>query len=143
MTRLAIAAALIAMLAAPATAQKIDARAMLVASSPAKDGVVTAGTDTIDLAFAEPAELISVTLRLPDDSEMEAEPADGERGKRKTQFRYRLPAPIAQPGSYSLSYLLVSRSFKSLNGFIDFRIEGEVVPPSAEAIAEPATKESE
>jgi len=135
MRRLAIAAALLALPTVPATAQKIEARAMLVASTPAKDSVVAAGTQTIELNFAEPAELISVTLRLPDDSEMEAEPEDGERGKRKTQFRYRLPAPIAQPGSYSLSYLLVSRSFKSLNGFIDFRIEGETAPPAAEETA--------
>lgn len=139
-----IAAALAGALATPAAAEKLEPRAMLVASAPARDSVVAAGTDTIELRFAEPAEVLSVSLRLPDDSEMTAEPEEqAMRGDLKTRFRFRLPQPLQQPGSYSLSYLLVSRSFKSLNGFIDFRIEGEPAPPAAEEAAATEPMESE
>ncbi|ESZ86535.1 MAG: hypothetical protein Q27BB25_13810 [Blastomonas sp. CACIA14H2] len=144
MRKILIAAALAASLAAPAAAEKLEPRAMLVASSPARDSIVAAGTETIELSLAEPAEVLSVSLRLPDDSEMTAEPEEGTRpGDRKTRFRFRLPQPLQQPGSYSLSYLLVSRSFKSLNGFIDFRIEGEPAPPAAEEAAATEPMESE
>ena len=133
MRKILIAAALAGALATPGAAEKLEPRAMLVASTPGRDGVVAAGTATIELSFAEPAEVLSMSLRLPDDSEMTAAPEEGTRpGDRKTRFRYRLPQPLQQPGSYSLSYLLVSRSFKSLNGFIDFRIEGEPAPPATE-----------
>lgn len=144
MRKLLIAAALVAALTAPAGAEKLEPRAMLVASTPARDSVVAAGTETIELSFAEPAEVLSVSLRLPDDSEMTAEPEEqAERGDRKTRFRFRLPQPLQQPGNYSLSYLLVSRSFKSLNGFIDFRIEGEAVPTMAEETAATEPEEPE
>ncbi|MFZ5664790.1 MAG: copper resistance protein CopC [Pseudomonadota bacterium] len=139
-----IAAALAGALATPGAAEKLEPRAMLVASTPARDSVVAAGTDTVELSFAEPAEVLSVSLRLPDDSEMTAEPEAGARpGDRKTRFRFRLPQPLQQPGSYSLSYLLVSRSFKSLNGFIDFRIEGEPAPPATEETAATEPMETE
>ena len=117
--------AIVAVLGSPAAAEKLDARAMLVASTPAKDSTVDAGPDTITLTFAEPADVLSVTLRLPDDSEVGAlREAPAGRGRQK-EFRYRLPAPVTQPGSYTISYLLISKSFKSLNGFIDFKIKGE------------------
>lgn len=132
--------AIAAVLASPAAAGKLDARAMLVASTPAKDSTVDAGLDTITLTFAEPAEVISVTLRLPDDSEMEPVPeAPAGRG-RQIDYRYRLPVPLEQPGSYSISYLLTSKSFKSLNGFIDFQIAGET---PTEAAAEPHDEEND
>ena len=123
--------AVAAVLASPAAAEQRDARAMLVASTPAKDSTVNAGLDTITLTFAEPAEVISVTLRLPDDSEVDAaREAPAARG-RHTQVRYRIPAPLVQPGSYTMSYLLTSKSFKSLNGFVDFRIKGEAATDPA------------
>lgn len=129
-----------AVLASPAAAEKLDPRAMLVASTPAKDSTVEAGLDTITLTFAEPADVIHVFVRLPDDSEVDAtREAPAGRGKQKA-FRYRLPAPLAQPGSYQISYLLISRSFKSLNGFIDFRIPGEAASDPA---PEPETQEND
>ena len=132
--------AIAAVLASPAAADKLDARAMLVASTPAKDSTVGVGLDTIALTFAEPADLISVILRLPDDSEIEPAPeAPSGRGRQK-DFRYRLPAMLEQPGSYSISYLLTSKSFKSLNGFIDFQIAGEA---QTEAAPEPDDEEND
>ena len=118
-------AVIAAALASPAVAAgKLDARAMLVASTPADDAVLEAAPEVIALTFAEPAQVISVTLRLPDDTEVSAEPEDGgKRGKAK-QVRYRLPETFSQPGDYSVSYLLVSKSFRSLNGFIHFSIPG-------------------
>ena len=133
--------ALAAVLASPAAAEKLDARAMLVASTPAKDSTVEAGLDTITLTFAEPAEVISVTLRLPDDSEMAPVPEAPARRGRQKDYRYRLLAPLEQPGSYAISYLLISKSFKSLNGFIDFQIAGEEPVAASEYAAEPETEE--
>lgn len=143
MRKVLVPAALAAVLVTPAVAQKIDARAMLVASTPSADSIIAVGTDTIELRFAEPAELLSVTLRLPDDGEMTAERDQDAKPGRQTQFRYRLPAPLEQPGNYSLSYLLVSKSFKSLNGFIDFRIEGETASQPAEDTPATETEEPE
>lgn len=132
--------AIAAVLASPAAAEKLDARAMLVASTPAKDSTVEAGLVAITLTFAEPAEVISVTLRLPDDSEVvAAREAPAGRGRQK-EVRYRLPAPLEQPGRYTISYLLISRSFKSLNGFIDFQIPGEA---ATDAAPEPETQEND
>lgn len=129
-----------AVLVSPAAAEKPDARAMLVASTPAKDSMVKAGLDTITLTFAEPAEVISVTLRLPDDSEVDAvREAPAARGRHR-QVSYRLPAPLMQPGGYTMSYLLTSKSFKSLNGFIDFRIAGEA---AADPASEPENQEND
>lgn len=125
--------------AAALAADKVDARAMLIASTPAKDAVLETVPQQIELTFAEPAQVFSVTLRLPDDREVEAEPdADVTPGKAR-QFRFRLPELTNQPGSYSLSYLLVSKSFKSLNGFIHFSIAAQPepdVPSSTDAHAE-------
>ena len=125
---LMLVALLAGMLASPAMARKLDARAMLVASSPAKDGIVTKGIDTIGLTFAEPAEVISVTVRLPDDTEISAQPETASRRRRQMQVRYRLPHPLALEGDYTISYLLTSKSFKSLNGFIEFEIAGDAEP---------------
>lgn len=107
---------------------------MLVSSTPAKGAVLETAPEVIELTFAEPAQVISVTLRLPDDTEVSTEPEDtGKRGKTK-QVRYRLPEAFSQPGEYSISYLLVSQSFKSLNGFVHFWIPGEPAPaPPTEA----------
>lgn len=138
MRSLLLAPALAAVLASPAVAEKLDARAMLVGSAPARDSTVETGVDTITLTFAEPAEVLSVTLRLPDDSEVDAaREAPAGRGRRKV-VRYRLPAPLMQAGGYTISYLLTSKSFKSLNGFIDFRIAGEAASDPA---PDPATQE--
>ena len=127
--------------AAPAhAADKRDARAMLVASTPANESVLDAVPQQIEMTFAEPAEVLSVTLRLPDDSEVSAEPGDTSISGKARQFRFRLPEMPSLPGNYSISYLLVSKSFKSLNGFIHFRIPG---PPEPEnpAQAEQSTEE--
>jgi methionine-rich copper-binding protein CopC len=134
---------IVAALASPAAlkaADKLDARAMLVASTPAKDSVLDAVPQQIEMRFAEPAQVLSVTLRLPDDSEVSAEPDDDTKPGKARQFRFRLPETPSQPGNYSISYLLVSKSFKSLNGFIHFRIPG---PPEPEnpAQSEQSTEE--
>lgn len=128
-------------IAAPAhAADKRDARAMLVASTPTNDSVLDAVPQRIEMSFAEPAQVLSVTLRLPDDSEVSAEPDDDAKPGKAKQFRFRLPEMPSSPGNYSISYLLVSKSFKSLNGFIHFRLPG---PPEPEnpAQSEQSTEE--
>ena len=136
-------AAMAATLASPAVAGKLDARAMLVASIPAKNAVLETAPKVIELTFAEPAQVISVTLRLPDDTEINAEPEqDGKRGKAK-QVRYRLPEAFSQSGEYSVSYLLVSKSFKSLNGFVHFRIRGEPASAEPKVVDEAMSQEPE
>ncbi len=118
-------AACTAMMASPAVAEKMDPRDMLVASSPAKGSIVAEGIDTIVLTFAEPAEIVSVTVRLPDDTEVSAEPETLSLRRKQRLVRYRLPGTLKTAGGYKISYLLTSRSFKSLNGFIDFEIAGD------------------
>lgn len=140
---LAVPALALVAFASPAAAGKLDARAILVASTPADDAVLDAVPQVIELAFAEPAQIISVTLRLPDDTEVSAEPEEGDTRSKAKQVRYRLPAAFSQPGEYSLSYLLVSRSFKSLNGFVHFRIAGETAPAVPEAAEEAVLQEPE
>jgi len=130
----AVLAAALASAAPAHAADKLDARAMLIASTPAKDSVLDAVPQQIEMSFAEPAQVLSVTLRLPDDSEVSAEPEDDSKPGKARQFRFHLPEMPSQPGNYSLSYLLVSKSFKSLNGFIHFRIPG---PPEPENSAQP------
>lgn len=86
-------------MASPAVAEKMDPRDMLVASSPAKGSIVAEGIDTIVLTFAEPAEIVSVTVRLPDDTEVSAEPETPSLRRKQKLFRYRLPGPLERPGA--------------------------------------------
>jgi methionine-rich copper-binding protein CopC len=126
----AVLAAALASAAPAYAADKRDARAMLVAVP-----------QQIEMTFAEPAEVLSVTLRLPDDSEVSAEPGDTSRSGKARQFRFRVPEMPNLPGNYSISYLLVSKSFKSLNGFIHFRIPG-LQEPKNPAQPEQSTEEA-
>lgn len=125
MRSLMLMAACAGMLASPVLARKLAPSDMLVASSPAKDSIVAEGIETIVLTFAEPAEVVSVTVRLADDTEVNAEPETPSLRRKQKQVRYRLPGPLAEAGGYKISYLLTSKSFKSLNGFIDFEITGD------------------
>lgn len=117
---LLVAAPMCAAIAEPLSADK-----MLVASSPAADGFANAPLETISLSFAEPVRLLSVTLSAPEDSQQEifqqsyAAKAPKKKGK---SFDFALPVAARQPGRYTLSYLLTSKSFKSLNGFVHFEI---------------------
>lgn len=116
------------LLAAPVSAvaaEPVSPDKMLVASSPSADGFANAPLETISLSFAEPVRLLSVTLSAPDDSQQEifqqsyAAKSPKKKGK---SFDFALPVAARQPGRYSLSYLLTSKSFKSLNGFVHFEI---------------------
>lgn len=106
-----------------AAAAPIAAQQMLVSSSPAAASTQRDAVDTIALNFAEPVRMISVTLNLPDGSEMSVYPSeiDAAATKGKT-FNFRLATPVTTAGHYRISYLLTSKSFKSLNGFIDFEV---------------------
>jgi methionine-rich copper-binding protein CopC len=101
---------------------------MLVGSTPTKDMQSKAGVDRISLSFAETVELLSVTITLPDQSEQEVFQASYQKGadrKKGKAFEFPLVTPITTPGRYTISYLLTSKSVKSLNGFIDFEILGD------------------
>lgn len=141
MPRLMLLPALAAALASPALAARLDPATMLVASNPTKDSIVAEGIDTIVLTFAEPAEVISLTVRLPDDTEVSAQPETPSGRRKQKQFRYRLPGPLAQDGNHTISYLLTSKSFKSLNGFIEFEIAGHAEPTIPDTSTAPAPPE--
>lgn len=140
---LAILAAALASAAPAHAADKLDARAMLIASTPANDSVLDAAPQQIEMSFAEPAQVLSVTLRLPDASEVNAEPDDDAKPGKARQFRFHLPETPSPPGNYSISYLLVSKSFKSLNGFIHFRIPGPPEPENPEQPEQSTEEETE
>lgn len=111
-------------LSTPAAAAPINAQDMLVSSSPAAASTQRGGIDTISLNFAESARVFSVTLYLPDDSEISVYPAESDTPAAKGKnFSFRLSKPLTAAGQYKISYLLTSKSFKSLNGFIDFEVK--------------------
>lgn len=110
----------------PAAAAPINAQDMLVSSSPAAASTQRGGIDTISLNFAESARVFSVTLYLPDDSKISVYPADSDTdtpAAKGKNFSFRLSKPLTAAGQYKISYLLTSKSFKSLNGFIDFEVK--------------------
>lgn len=112
-------------LSVSAQADPIAAQDMLVSSSPAADSAQRDGISAIALNFAEPAKLISVTLYLPDDSEISVYPSDDDIDAAVTKgktFNFKLATPVSAAGQYKISYLLTPESFKSLNGFIDFEV---------------------
>jgi methionine-rich copper-binding protein CopC len=105
---------------------------MLVSSSPAKDSVTTDPVSEIALEFAEPVELLGVTIYGAAEGVIEAFEKDyaGETPvKRAKRFAIALPAPLAAPGRYKFSYLVTSASIASLNGFFDFTIAGQYPDP--------------
>ncbi len=111
-----------ATLAAPLTADK-----MLLSSTPAADAVTDAPVEAVSLTFAEKAELLSVTLAAPDGMEQEVFQQSFEPGSPKKTgkaFEFALDNAATMPGRYTLSYLLTSGTFKSLNGFVHFEIAG-------------------
>lgn len=107
-------------------AKKPAANEMLVASTPAKGSVQTATVTAVTLTFAEKVELLDVSLTTPEGGEQAVFKASYEKGAPKktgVSFTFDLIPPATGSGSYSLSYLLKSASFKSLNGFVDFDIK--------------------
>jgi methionine-rich copper-binding protein CopC len=146
-SRLAIAALLFLLcgLSVPTFAATPPAK-MLVASAPARDSESKAAVDRVSLSFAEQVELLSVTILLPDESEREVFQASYEPGAAKKKgkaFDFPLAEPLTVPGRYKISYLLTSKSVKSLNGFIDFEIAGNKIlySPTDETVttADPQT----
>jgi methionine-rich copper-binding protein CopC len=117
-------------------AKPIAPNEMLVSSTPVKDGTRETSVDTISLNFAETVVLLDVTLLSPDGTEQQVFKASYEPGAPKTKgktFDFPLATPVTTPGRYSISYLLTSKSIKSLNGYVDFEIEGlsvDIVPAS-------------
>ena len=115
------------MMATPAlAATPVDK--MLVASSPLSNLETKAAIDRVTLEFAEVAELLSVTIAAPDESEVEVFQASYTKGAKPTKgkvFDFTLATPLTAPGRYKVSYLIKTKSVPSLNGFIDFEIMRE------------------
>lgn len=116
---------------------------MLVASMPAEGSMPKASVETISLKFAETVELLNVSLVAPDGSEQQVFVASFEPDAPKAKgraFDFSLATPATSPGRYSISYLLTSKSIKSLNGYVYFEIAGqaEVVTPISDLV-EPIT----
>lgn len=115
------------MMATPAIAAT-PAASMLVASSPSRDFETKASIDRVTLEFVEVAELLSVTIIAPDESEVDvfqASYAKGAKPIKGKSFDFPLATPLTAPGRYKVSYLIKTKSVPSLNGFIDFEIMGE------------------
>lgn len=124
--RLSILALSLVLASTATLAKKPAANEMLVASTPVKGSAQTETITAVTLAFAEKVELLDVSLTTPDGGEQQIFKASYEEGapkKEGTSFTFDLIPPATAPGSYSLSYLLKSASFKSLNGFVDFDIK--------------------
>jgi methionine-rich copper-binding protein CopC len=105
---------------------------MLVTSSPAKDSVTKEPVSEIALEFAEPVELLGVTVYGAPEGVIEAFEKDYAAAtpvKPQTSFAIVLPAPLTAAGSYKFSYLVTGKSVASLNGFVDFTIEGQYPEP--------------
>lgn len=102
---------------------------MLVASTPAEGDMPKDRVETISLKFAETVELLNVSLIAPDGGEQQVFAASFEPDAPKTKgrdFDFLLATPVTALGRYSLSYLLTSKSIKSLNGYVYFEIVGQV-----------------
>lgn len=116
------------LLGAAAPAPRVPADRMLVASTPGTEATIAPGLARVTLRFAEPVRLLDVTIRADDDSGeitvFEADHAQGVAKRKATEFALPLPAPLTARGRYSLSYLLTSRSHRSLNGFVYFTVGG-------------------
>lgn len=111
-----------AVIAAPVAPDK-----MLVASMPAEGSMPKDSVETISLKFAETVELLNVSLIAPDGSEQQVFAASFEPDAPKAKgraFDFSLATPATSPGRYSISYLLTSKSIKSLNGYVYFEIAG-------------------
>ncbi len=115
---------------------------MLVASTPVQNAQGKAAVVRVSLSFAEQVELLSVTLILPDETERDVYQASygpGAAKKKGKVFNFPLAEPLTVPGRYKVSYLLTSKSVRSLNGFIDFEILGD---KPAEPLTEAQTQEN-
>jgi methionine-rich copper-binding protein CopC len=135
--RLTLIAAL--MLALPATLSTAAAYAatnaatLLTASTPEKNASGKELVERVALNFAEEVELYNVTLYQPYGNELvlfETDYAPDTPKKTGRDFSFALPAALTEPGNYKISYLLGTKSIKSLNGFIDFTIEPKYPAPS-------------
>ena len=113
---------------------KTPAAKMLVQSSPAQDSVQNEAVASVKLDFAEPVELLGVTIYGAPEGVIEAFEKDYSTKKPATKrrtFTIKLPAPLTHAGTYKFSYLVTCKSVPSLNGFIDFTI-AEPAKPSSE-----------
>ncbi len=129
---LMIAVPLAGMATAPAPVAAQNAASLLVSSTPAKDASGTAPVCEVTLAFAAKVELFSVTITPPEGEAITLYETDYAPGTPKLtgkDFRFPLPEPLRQPGSYSISYLLQTKGIRSLNGFISFTIEAKYPAP--------------
>lgn len=122
---------------APAAAQDTKAATLLVSSSPLRDAVGADPVSEVTLAFADKVELFSVTITAPDGSEVpvyQTDYAPGTPRLKGRDFAFTLAEPLAQPGTYTISYLLQTGGLASLNGFISFAIEPRFPAPKVVAI---------
>ena len=122
----------------------VPASNLLTASAPANDAAGKDPVSAVELTFAQPVDLLSVTLILPGKSEQELLQVGYDRGAPKQSgksFCFPLAAPLTQPGAYKISYLLKTRGIPSLNGFVDFTIEPKFPAPRVAWVAPSADSE--
>jgi methionine-rich copper-binding protein CopC len=105
---------------------------LLVSSDPVRDSAVKEPVTAITMEFAEPVELLGLTVYGAPEGVIEAfekDYASDAKVEPQKRFSIALPAPLSAPGTYKFSYLVTSKSVASLNGFVDFTIEGAYPEP--------------
>lgn len=107
-------AMLLVLAALPLTAA---AHAHLVQATPANDAVLTQAPSNFMLQFNEPARLTSLSLQKDNET---AHKIGGLPSAPSTQWV--IPAPKLAPGSYTLSYRVLSADSHIMSGSIKFRI---------------------
>lgn len=129
MTALAMLAALITV---PAAAQSPQS-AKVIQSYPAAESVLKEQPLTaVRLEFDKPVELVDLTIYGAPEGEINIYPPDGAAPQSTapaTVFELPLPTALTDVGDYKLSYLVTGKSVKSLNGFINFKLQGKYPPP--------------
>jgi methionine-rich copper-binding protein CopC len=93
------------------------AHAQLVQSTPANDSVLAQAPTSLMLLFNEPVRLTALSLQKDD------QPPQKISGlPSAASARWLTAAPLLAPGSYTLSYRVVSDDSHILSGSIKFRL---------------------
>jgi methionine-rich copper-binding protein CopC len=95
-----------------------NAHAHLLAATPAEGSVLTQSPANFLLKFNEAAHLTALSLQRAQDAPQKLAPLPAA-----ATAQFTVPAPKLDPGSYTLSYRVLSDDSHIMSGSIHFRIE--------------------
>jgi methionine-rich copper-binding protein CopC len=94
-----------------------EAHAHLMQATPANDSVLTQAPSSFTLQFNEPARLTALSLQKDNET-----PHKIGGLPTAASAQWVIPAPALAPGSYTLSYRVLSADSHIMSGSIKFRI---------------------